>query len=424
MRFDFLGYCPTKTVDTQIDEPDAVTLQLNSVKPAGRISEAINNVPNNDESTLIYDYNQFENVSNIQHDEKASVFYDTSSVVGSDVEDEILQVRLTKVAGSYNLNNEPKSFQEAINSFEADKWRDAMDAQMVSLVKNKTWVLVKLPSSSQIKPIKCKWVFKKKDNGIYKARLVACGYSQIPNVDFKETYAPVASTTLVRIILSLAAANKMKIAHLDIKTAFLYGDLHETIHMHYPSGYPNPNGFYCKLKKSLYGLKQAPRMWNSKFDSMLKKFNLNQSMIEKCLYYNDDKSLLIGLYVDDGLLAYTCEKQFNDLITYLKNNFEITVDDCAKYLGIEIERKHDGIFIHQSEYIDKLLKRFKMHEANPASTPSDNAKIMADSSSDISESIPFKELVGSLIYLVTCTRPDMAHAVSIASCTAKPTTHH
>lgn len=164
-----------------------------------------------------------------------------------------------------------------------------MAEEMNASLKNRTWQLVDRPP--HVKPIKNKWVFNFKlapDGTIerYKARLAAKGYSQIPNIDFKETFAPVASSTTIRLLFALACAHDMEIIQFDVKTAFLYGDLEETIYMEFPEGYPSPNNKICKLTKSLYGLKQAPRQWNKKLDSFLQNFNPQQSQIDRCLYFN------------------------------------------------------------------------------------------------------------------------------------------
>ena len=330
---------------------------------------------------------------------------------------------------AFTLDDEPRTLKDAMESPDWDKWQAAMDEELSALAKNNTWVLVDRPS--HLKPIKSKWVFKKKldPNGAldrFKARLVAKGYSQIPNVDYKETFAPTASMNTIRVLFGVANQNKMEILQFDVKTAFLYGDLKETIFMEYPEGYSNPQGKVCKLIKSLYGLKQAPRQWNLKFDTFLKKFNLNRSRVDRCLYYNDDRTLFLVIYVDDGLVASTNQKLLENLVSYLKKNFDLKVMECEAFLGFKVkrDRRAGTLDLHQSHYIEKILTKFNMSDCKPASTPEEVGAVKFDNAELLTEEYPFKELVGSLLYLVTCTRPDIAHAVSIASRTSKPTTVH
>ena len=201
-------------------------------------------------------------------------------------------VHLATHEGSmFTLNDEPKTIRDARESDVWNRWKAAMDEEIEALDRNETWVLVEKPP--KVKPIGNKWVFKLKlrPNGEierFKARLVAKGYTQVPNVDYKETYSPVASMNTIRMFLATANQNRMQIIQFDIKTAFLYGDLDETLYMDQPEGYTTGDGRVCKLVKSLYGLKQAPRQWNKKFDHFLKLFNLKQASIDKCLYNRFD----------------------------------------------------------------------------------------------------------------------------------------
>lgn len=206
----------------------------------------------------------------------------------------------------FTLDEEPRTLKDAQNSHDWPNWKAAMEEQIKALERNNTWTLVDQPPKS--KPIKNKWVFKiklKPDGTIdrYNARLVAKGFTQIENVDYKETYAPVASMTTIRMLFAYANQHDMAIVQFDIKTAFLYGDLEETIFVEFPESLRNPDNKTCHLQKFLYGLKQAPRNWNKKFDNFLERFNLSQADTDRCLYYNQDRSLVLAIYVDDGLAA-------------------------------------------------------------------------------------------------------------------------
>ncbi|KAG8502451.1 hypothetical protein CXB51_000402 [Gossypium anomalum] len=159
----------------------------------------------------------------------------------------------------------PVTYQEVMQSLESDKWKSAMDEEMQSLRKNNTWELAQLPKGKRA--IGCKWVFAKKDGSPskkdvrYKARLVAKGYAQKEGIHYNDVFSPVVKHSSIRILMALVAQLNLELAQLDIKTAFLLGELEEEIYMTQPEGYKDAGGrnWVCKLNKSLYGLKQSPR---------------------------------------------------------------------------------------------------------------------------------------------------------------------
>ncbi|GJS19558.1 retrotransposon protein, putative, ty1-copia subclass [Tanacetum coccineum] len=160
--------------------------------------------------------------------------------------------------------NEPTSYKAAMLDSESDKWIDAMNAEMQSMIDNMVWVLVDLPPNC--KTVGSKWLFKIKtdmDGNVhtYKARLVAKGYTQLYGVDYEETFSPVADIRAIRILISIAAFYDYEIWQMDVKTAFLNGHLDEDIYMVQPEGFVDPNHprKVCKLQRSIYGLKQASR---------------------------------------------------------------------------------------------------------------------------------------------------------------------
>ena len=169
---------------------------------------------------------------------------------------------------------EPRSWGEAINSINAEQWQAAAKDEMSSLVKAQVFHLVPR-AIAQGRVVTSKWVFKVKrqsDGSIerYKARLVARGFSQQPGIDYNETFAPVAKFQSIRLILALASMHDLELHQMDVKTAFLYGLLHEQVFMEQPEGFEQGKNMVWKLDKSLYGLKQAPRAWYRELDTSLK----------------------------------------------------------------------------------------------------------------------------------------------------------
>ena len=179
-----------------------------------------------------------------------------------------------KIPYCYNTESDPITFEEAVKSQDSAFWKKAINDEMDSIMGNQTWILVDLPPGS--KPIGCKWIFKKKMkvDGIidrFKARLVAKGFTQRQGIDYFDTYAPVARIATIRLLISLTSIYNLVVHQMDVKTAFLNGELEEEVYMEQPEGFvvPGQEHKVCKLVKSLYGLKQAPKQWHQKFDKVV-----------------------------------------------------------------------------------------------------------------------------------------------------------
>ena len=182
---------------------------------------------------------------------------------------------------------------------------------MESLEKNGTWDLVKLPKDK--KHVHCKWIFKRKEAmspsepARYKARLVAKSYSQISDIDFNDVFSPVVKHSSIRTLLSIVAMRDYELEQLDVKTAFLHGELEEDIYMDQPEGFvvPRKENLVCRLKKSLFGLKQSPRQWYKRFDSFMLSHGFKRSDYDSCVYLKtvNDSAIYLLLYVDDMLIV-------------------------------------------------------------------------------------------------------------------------
>ena len=320
---------------------------------------------------------------------------------------------------TYMAESLPANYKEAITSRDKEYWQDAMQDEINSLHENKTWILVE---NNNQKVINGRWVFTKKLNPDnterYKARLVIKGYSQKEGIDYKETFSPVVRFDTIRFLLSIAARYNLRLGQFDIKTAFLYGDLKENIYMKQPEGFDDGTNRVCKLLKSLYGLKQAPRCWTEHFTTFLKNFGFCQSKADACfyIYHESDKRMFLAIYVDDGIIAASDECLIDKLFEELNKNFKTTNSkNVTNFLGIEICKFQDGsIFISQEKYIKNLLDKFNLLEANSVSTPIEvnwNANDFDSSECNA----PFREAVGSLIFLQVVSRPDISFAVNIVA---------
>lgn len=265
--------------------------------------------------------------------------------------------------------SEPSSFSEAMESSDAHLWKAAIQEEYDSLMSNKTWYLTTLPPNRT--SIKSRWVFKVKPgvNGSsprYKARLVAKGFSQRPGIDFEETFSPVVKYDTLRVILSLVAALDLDMSQLDVKTAFLYGEISEEIYLQQPEGYAlaGQENHVCRLQKCLYGLKQASRVWNRHFDSFIKKFGLQPSNADPCLYVRRSKNELVFvvIWVDDCLVISNNGDMVTEIIEYLSKIFEMRCTQANHFVGLSITRSRQDktLYLSQPDYIKKILKRFHM----------------------------------------------------------------
>ncbi|CAL1389348.1 unnamed protein product [Linum trigynum] len=316
--------------------------------------------------------------------------------------------------------SEPVDVKEAMKD---EKWKRAMDEEIGAIEKNKTWELVSLPKNQ--KPIGVKWVFKAKKNAKgevvrHKARLVVKGYSKRPGIDYNEVFAPVARMESIRMVISLATQNGWKIHQMDVKSAFLNGYLEEDIYVEQPPGYivEGQEDKVLKLKKALYGLKQAPRAWNSRIDKYFQQNGFSKCPHEHALYCKLQWGaiLMVCLHVDDLVFTGNDPQMFEEFKKTMVREFEMTdIGLMSYYLGIEVTQKEEGIFISQGGFAKEVLKKFKMENCNPVSTPAEcGLKLSKDDKGEKVNSMEFRSLVGSLRYL-TCTRPDILYAVGLVS---------
>lgn len=295
-----------------------------------------------------------------------------------------------------------------------------MQEEYDSLLANHTWDLEPLPAGR--KTIKCKWVFKLKlgtDGEVqrYKARLCAKGFTQREGIDYTETYSPVVKFDSLRCILSIAAANDLDITQFDVCTAFLNGEIEEVIYMDQPLGFQDTLGGIrvCRLRKALYGLKQSSRVWNKKFDSFLKTFNLKASRADCCVYVSHSSpKLIIAIWVDDGIVCSTHSNAIESILGFMDGAFRITKGLAELYVGLHIMRdRHRRVLtLDLSKYVERVLKRFQHDQCNTVTVPADpNSAADLNTNMDNEVAYPFKECVGCLKWIALGTRPDTSYSV-------------
>jgi hypothetical protein len=295
-------------------------------------------------------------------------------------------------------------------------------------MKNGTWEVVPLPPGRAT--VKCRWVVEIKPGyeGVperYKARLVAKGFTQKYGVDYNETFAPVVKLPTLRTILALVAANDLEVLQLDVKTAFLYGHLDEEIYMRQPEGYvlEGRENEVCRLIKSIYGLKQAPRAWNIELNDAISGYVLIRSEEDQCLYYRrqGEDWLAALFFVDDAFICGTSQTAIEDFANHLRKKFEIRILPAERFLGLTINRNRNKkeLSISQPDYVDSLIKKFRMENCHPRGTPAEPGQRLCSEMAPNNEKdvekmkkVPYQKAVGALLYLSTTTRPDIAYSVS------------
>ncbi|KAJ9557932.1 hypothetical protein OSB04_012546 [Centaurea solstitialis] len=284
--------------------------------------------------------------------------------------------------------NEPTSYGEAVSGSESEQWQEAMKAEMQSIAVGR------------------KWVFKKKtdmDGNVhtFKARLVAKGFTQTHGIDYDETFSPVAMLKSIRILMAISAYFNYEIWQMDVKTAFLNGKLTEDVYMEQPEGFEDPKN---------------PN-----------KFGFVKSEFEPCVYTKFSGSIVtfLVLYVDDILLIGNDVPTLQSVMSWLSKCFQMKdLGEAAYIVGIKIYRNRSKrlIGLSQSTYIDKILKKFRMDESKKGFLPMQHGIMLSKTQCPVSsqdqdkmKSVPYASAIGSIMYAMLCTRPDVAYSLSVTS---------
>lgn len=312
--------------------------------------------------------------------------------------------------------DDPNKYEEAIKS---DEWKEAINKELKSHETMKTWTAV--DKESDMKLIDSKWIFRTKENGIKKARLVARGCQIKKETDFGENYTPVARISTVRTALVHAVNKSYSIKQFDVPTAYLNGNLEKDVYMKPPDGVELEKNKVLKLNRGLYGLRESGKCWNKRFNDFLEAKGFERSRNDFCLYMNEEKQLWLVLYVDDILLIGT-EENIELVTKELKNEFKTKdLGVVNSFLGMEIERNEDILKIRQTKQIDKMLEKFNMTESNTCKTPMAKGFQVEG---EVVTNVPYRQLIGGLMYIATTTRPDISYTTSFLSQYLEKPTHN
>lgn len=355
-------------------------------------------------------------------------------IVGNEV-DAYLQ---NSIHYCYSMSNLPTTYVDAMSRTDANKWQNAMNDEMTALGENDTFKLTTLPQDR--KAVGGRWVYaiKRGPNGEeqYKARYVAKGYSQIPGVDFQETFSPTARITSIRILMQFALEHNLFVHQMDVKAAYLNAPIDVELYVDQPEGYQvkskTGEKLVFKLKKSLYGLKQSGRNWNNRLHCNLIEQGFVQSLVDPCVYtkHSSEQPIshnIIIVWVDDLILASNSEIFLKNVKSHLNKSFKMKdLGEISWFLGIEFNRTEQSISMCQAQHIERILNKFKMQDCKPKYTPSDmNLNKYCDEKAEPVDERAYREIVGSLIYIMTATRPDLCYIVTkLSQYMSKPTKNH
>jgi hypothetical protein len=309
----------------------------------------------------------------------------------------------------------PKSWKEAIL---IPEWKASMEKEFEALKEYQTWNLVDPEPDKKIH--NCIWVFRRKSDGTAKSRLTFDGSKQ----SIEDVYASVGTKAALRTLLKTIVQLQLKAKHIDISNAFVHGSLEEDeqVLMRQPPGFREggKERKVCKLLKSLYGLRQAPRIWKTLLEQILTKFGLKPLHSDSCLLVG--KNLFVFVYVDDLIIAGKHESDINKLFNELAKNFPVKdLGFPEKILGIEVVKKvkDDGkfeLFIHQKAYAESLIEKFATDMKIIRTIPVDHVLEQESNNDELLSPAHHKlyqQIVGSILYLAVCTRPDLSYTSSV-----------
>jgi hypothetical protein len=332
---------------------------------------------------------------------------------------------------------DPKTYKEAMDSPDAEHWVSSMQEELASLKKYDVYELVPrsaVPADRKV--LKGQWVYRRKidSNGNttrYKSRYVFGGNRQVPGWDYDRTSAPTARAEAFRTLLSYAATNDWDTQQFDVKTAYLNGVLEpeDVQYMEQPKGFvePGKETFVWMLKRSLYGMKQAGRIWNKTMNKEMLSWDFKRVPCEWCIYYRKTEAgiVFVGVHVDD-FVSIGSTRDANDAFkTNLKGSFEISEGPLDLCLGIKLERDRESrtIALSQPTLIQHVIATFGQTEAHPALTPMADGALAVlrrpDPNEELSgeervrlSSLPYRSLIGLLMYVAIGSRPDISFAIS------------
>ncbi|GJS30406.1 putative ribonuclease H-like domain-containing protein [Tanacetum coccineum] len=417
-----MGPIPT-TEDTQVEDQE---IELGNISPSYEVSSTPH--------TRIHKDHPIDHVigdvqSSVQT-RRMTTSYSELGFLGAIYEGKTHQDLHTCLFACFLSQEEPKRVSKALSD---PAWVEAMQEELLQFKLQNVWVLVDLPKGHRA--IGTKWVYrnKKDERGIVvrnKARLVAQGHTQEEGIDYDEVFAPVARIEAIRIFLAYASYMGFTVYQMDVKSAFLYGQIEEEVYVCQPPGFEDPDhpDKVYKVVKALYGLHQAPRAWYDTLATYLLSNGFQRGQIDQTLFIKSQQGhiLLVQIYVDDIIFGSTKKELCEEFEKLMKDKFQMSsMGELTFFLGLQVQQRKKGIFISQDKYVHEILKKFNYTDVKSASTPTDLEKpLVKDADADDVDEHLYRSMIGSLMYL-TASRPDIMFAVcACARFQVSPKTSH
>ena len=325
---------------------------------------------------------------------------------------------LLKAANAYNvdISTDPNSYKEAINGTDSQNWQKAMEREIQELKDQKTWTLTKLPSNR--KALKGRWVYKTKTNPYgailrYKARYVVKGYLQQFGIDYSDTFANTIRPNIYRALFYLTAEKDWEIHQWDVKSAFNTAKIDEEIYVEQPIGFIKDKQLVCKLNKSLYGLKQSARNWQQYLISEFQRIGFKELPNDPSIFVKN--GIIVIIYIDDMIVIGENTTIIDETRAKLGTQMELTNLGIARvFVGVEIirDRSKRSITLSQKGYTAKILDKFAKGIPPKINPCAQGIRLEPNKEKANSEEIQlFQQQIGSLMYLMTATRPDLSFPI-------------
>ncbi|GJR19385.1 putative ribonuclease H-like domain-containing protein [Tanacetum coccineum] len=352
------GVADYNNMDPTIDVPSTPTLRIHKIHPQSQIIG---------KSTAgVQTRRKLQDSTSNQHQALLSFIYKQNRTNHKDQQ--------TCLFACFLSQEEPKKVSQALAD---ESWVEAMQEELLQFKLQEVWVLCDLPEGKRV--IGTKWVFRNKrdERGTIiknKARLVAQGYRQEEGVDYDEVFAPVARIEAIRLFLAFASFMGFIVYQMDVKSAFLYGNITEEVYVKQPPGFEDPahpNKVY-RVVKALYGLHQAPRAWYERLSTFLLKHGYRRGAIDKTLFIKKDRRdiMLVQVYVDDIIFGSTKSSMVKDFEDLMQKEFKMSsMGELTFFLGLQVKQSNGGIFLSQDKYVKDILNKFDFRTIKPASTP-------------------------------------------------------
>ncbi|GJX59675.1 ribonuclease H-like domain-containing protein [Tanacetum coccineum] len=398
------GIADYNNMDPTIDVPSTPTLRIHKIHPQSQIIG---------KSTAgVQTRRKLQDSTSNQHQALLSFIYKQNRTNHKDQQ--------TCLFACFLSQEEPKKVSQALAD---ESWVEAMQEELLQFKLQEVWVLCDLPEGKRV--IGTKWVFRNKrdERGTIiknKARLVAQGYRQEEGVDYDEVFAPVARIEAIRLFLAFASFMGFIVYQMDVKSAFLYGNITEEVYVKQPPGFEDPahpNKVY-RVVKALYGLHQAPRAWYERLSTFLLKHGYRRGAIDKTLFIKKDRRdiMLVQVYVDDIIFGSTKSSMVKDFEDLMQKEFKMSsMGELTFFLGLQVKQTSTGIFLSQDKYVKDILNKFDFRTIKPASTPIEAHKSLGkdEEGEDVDVHL-YRSMIGCLMYL-TASRPDIMFAVCLCA---------